>query len=804
MAFAVPPEILARGPLALKSYEKALADGETCVKTVPIMLIGQDRAGKTSLKKSLKGVRFDPEEDSTVGIDVDPSHFEVTTETWRTGTAGGEQDTDAAISFDHHAARWIVNNIKGGNKTPLIEPSASEIKTSSDNDETEISRQIFTSETEGDTNSYETPIEPPAFLNEKEFNISSFPVEHNPKALSDFTRNIPEEIAFETEKLLKGNWEDDRENIYSTLWDFAGQSVYYVTHPLFLTARAIYCLVYDLSLNPNELAKPLVKQGVYKKYQDTFNLRTNLDYLDFWMRSVASVAKCARDHKNTATITSEEGLLPQKLPPVFLVCTHADTPYDKNRSPQEIAYEILGCLKSKPYGIHLLDVFVVDNRKSGTACECSEVIRLRQQVLAVAEQLPYVKEAIPIKWLKFEKVITALKKKGNKCICFEDAKGIASKVCDVTEESDIKTLLDYWHDLRNIVHFDDSPELNKLVVLDPQWLIDVFKKVITVQPAYKLTEKKLLDKWNKLEAHGLLDEKLLVHMWTPLSNEKETYQSLIAIMEKFSLMCPWPLDASGNKSYLVPSMLKSHPPREIIELVASSEVPSLFLRFEDGHIPPGLFPRLVLEIFLWGKKEKFWKPAKLQLFCNFARYFTSTDNDCSVIFLCHSSFVEIVVHNANTGLHSDEGLFSKMSFSPNFQLDTTDVTCTRAVCSQVCLTLECMRHGFCWLKNMRYELSIICPVCCYSGGVNYCPVHGKQGCKEEECLHFWSISTLRSAKNATFCTRSASAKNTRVPVSQFSLWFPPLSHKVNVREILSKFESYFPRNCLHKKIFTSY
>lgn len=87
-----------------------------------------------------------------------------------------EQDTDAAISFDHHAARWIVNNIKGGNKTPLIEPSASEIKTSSDNDETEISRQIFTSETEGDTNSYETPIEPPAFLNEKEFNISSFPV----------------------------------------------------------------------------------------------------------------------------------------------------------------------------------------------------------------------------------------------------------------------------------------------------------------------------------------------------------------------------------------------------------------------------------------------------------------------------------------------------------------------------------------------------------------------------------------------------------------------------------------------------
>ena len=42
-----------------------------------IMLIGQDRAGKTSLKKSFLGLPFDPDEDSTEGIEVDPSKFEV-------------------------------------------------------------------------------------------------------------------------------------------------------------------------------------------------------------------------------------------------------------------------------------------------------------------------------------------------------------------------------------------------------------------------------------------------------------------------------------------------------------------------------------------------------------------------------------------------------------------------------------------------------------------------------------------------------------------------------------------------------
>ena len=41
------------------------------------MLIGQDRAGKTSLKKSFLGLPFDPEEESTDGIEVDPSKFEV-------------------------------------------------------------------------------------------------------------------------------------------------------------------------------------------------------------------------------------------------------------------------------------------------------------------------------------------------------------------------------------------------------------------------------------------------------------------------------------------------------------------------------------------------------------------------------------------------------------------------------------------------------------------------------------------------------------------------------------------------------
>ena len=70
-------EIQARGEKAQLCYQRALRDGAVNVQRARILLIGQDRAGKTSLKKSLIGLPFDPKENSTKGIEVDPSIFQV-------------------------------------------------------------------------------------------------------------------------------------------------------------------------------------------------------------------------------------------------------------------------------------------------------------------------------------------------------------------------------------------------------------------------------------------------------------------------------------------------------------------------------------------------------------------------------------------------------------------------------------------------------------------------------------------------------------------------------------------------------
>ena len=67
------------------------------------------------------------------------------------------------------------------------------------------------------------------------------------------------------DKVDKLYGEDD---IYSVLWDFAGQSVYYETHQLFLTSKAIYLLVYDLSRDPEGFAEPAKNQGCFEKIEE--------------------------------------------------------------------------------------------------------------------------------------------------------------------------------------------------------------------------------------------------------------------------------------------------------------------------------------------------------------------------------------------------------------------------------------------------------------------------------------------------------------------------------------------------------
>ncbi|PFX19101.1 putative serine/threonine-protein kinase pats1 [Stylophora pistillata] len=789
----IPPHILARGPSALKAYKKAIAEGKTFVRRVPIMLIGQDRSGKTSLKRSLRGQIFDEDENSTVGVTVDPSYFKVSHDVWKVGEKDEGVNSGTTFSYEYQAARLTVENLNEEqefmfpqnleedmliketlpikklsgfkeSRAPSI-PSSQRVPVKTERAEERIpdthsvsSGSVLTPEISHDLSL--DPADVP-MKNWESSDLSQVKITGEKRG-GDSIKDMPADVASIIEMLLQS--EDItkcEEDVFSVLWDFGGQTVYHATHPLFLTSNAIFLLVSDLSRNPFEKVKS-PKQGMFTELEDSHSLKTNMDYLDFWMSSVASLA--IQDEGNP--VVTQSDVLPEKLPPVFLVCTHADMPHDR-RGPKVQAGMVFGHLQNKPYNVHLYDdVFVVDNTKSGHESECPEVVRLRKEVLAVAKKLPQAKQAVPIRWLKFEKAIQTTKEEGRKWIPLQSAKDIASDVCDIVDDDEFSALLNFLHDQRILIHFDDTPNLNKMVVLDVQWLIDVLKEVITVRP-YDGKEKKFKDLWKKLEKEGVLEEDLLEHVWGSSYDDGETRESLVAIMEKFSLLCPLPSsDGSCSRTYLVPSMLMSHPPEDVLELVASAEAPPLFLRFESGQVPSGLFCRLVLQLFQWCKQE-YASPEYPQLYLNFARFYNSEEGNCSVILLCRMSSIEVVVHRGSSSNWETHRSKSKTT-SP---LHNNDDTFACAVLRQLELMLESMRIEFWWLQNMKYAVQFLCPVCCPGGAVSYCRTHLSKGCKQDECLHFWSKSELcRNMKNIC-CTRSATAKSNSISLKYFEAWF---------------------------------
>ena len=723
----------------MQAYRKALLDGKTSVKRVPIMFIGQWQSGKTNLKRSLKGENFEPKHISTEGIETDPSYCKVSKDVWKVGEkAQGANSEPASISYEQSAARCIWTSLKELRKGPKTE------------DIMDVNVQTLSDDVNAGPGMPQLP---------------------EPLEIPADIVNLIKQL-FQIEVADSGQ---DEEEMYFILWDFGGQSVYYATHPLFLTTRAIYFLVYNLSQNPNGKVSPQVMRGFYEDIEDVFCERTNMDYLDVWMSSVSSLVLQGEDPQEM----SASEMLPERLPPIFLVCTHADEPYQSS-NPYALARKIFGSLKKRVYGKHLVDVYVVDNTKSGTKEECPEVTRLRKEVQTVANELPQMKEAIPIKWLKYEKEIKVKLRHGYNWISLDEARKIAVEVCGISSTEQFLAMLNFLHDQRTLIHFHDTRELNEMVFLNLQWLINVFKKVITIRP-YESEEKKFDTLWLKLQTTGILEGKLLQHMWGPLFDNREICKGLIAMMEKFCLLCPLPSSADSElcNEYLVPSMLVFPPKEDITKLIASAGIPSLFVRFKSSQVPFGLFPRLVLMVFQWCTKE-LSSQSQPQLHQNFARFYTHPveGKGCSIILLCHSSFIEVVVHKESCaiGISADEE--SGLNLLSESSYDTFQVDFARAMCRQLGLMLECMRREFPWLKNIAYDFSVCCPVCCTGGFVNHCRSHNVRGCKEEQCLHLWSESQLRDCQEPLVCTRSVIAANYRVPVKYVGLWFRSVDEQV--------------------------
>ena len=173
------------------------------------------------------------------------------------------------------------------------------------------------------------------------------------------------------------------------LWDFAGQHLYYASYPVFLSTRAVYILVYDLSRKLNDTANPCFKHGIDKTHLSNPNKETNLENFLSWLVSLRTMCSLKPDVNDSKT---NVGDLSYCRPPVFIVGTHADKPC---QDIKEVESQIQQEISVKEYAVHVIRPFFTVDNTQGSADE--GVAALQKQIIEVLKQEPYMGEEVPIR-----------------------------------------------------------------------------------------------------------------------------------------------------------------------------------------------------------------------------------------------------------------------------------------------------------------------------------------------------------------------------------------------------------------------
>ena len=356
------------------------------------------------------------------------------------------------------------------------------------------------------------------------------------------------------------------------IWDFGGQEVFYTLHHLFLTEYSVYLVMFDMRkiLTQNE------------------RVRANaLKYISFWVNSVFLHAPNA---------------------PVLLAGTYADvitTKEEHERVHSTLCTNLDDQLMSKIVqpggsGGNSLTFFPIDNR------ERKGIDALRTKIESVVRKQDYVNVMVSVKWVQS---LDLLMSKEESWISLAAVRDIVKEFVTPSGE-EFDQMLRLFHELGIILHFTATTVLSEVVILDPQWLIDSFSKVIfdadihAIQGIQELEKMDLVNEAIILSREGIVTRDLLEFLW-----EKDSVEFLLDLMRRLLLIGNWKFKDS-DEQFLIPSMVASPRPKSIVARENMSA------EFVFDYLPNGVFERIVCMLVDYSSgKESSAKPQLYKGFC---------------------------------------------------------------------------------------------------------------------------------------------------------------------------------------------
>ncbi|KAL3889127.1 hypothetical protein ACJMK2_001481 [Sinanodonta woodiana] len=615
----IPAEILNMDTGSLQVYKKALCDGYEKVYNIRVMVVGQYGVGKTTLTQRLLGKNVNiSERHSTEGIDV---HVECSKVSLSTGEWTTQEKNAEKLSRLQRIVR-LLNEYSNKHESKREQDRQIELVTSVKNgngqDDQPIMAEPSTKQKVKQTSSQavESPI--------VRLGPDASSGIHSNKNEMDTVMKILKQVNENLGKLVK----DAVQYAAVAFWDFAGQCAFYTTHQTFLTSRAIYLLVIDFSQQVTDLIKD-DECFFDAKGKKLCNIT---EMIEIWLNMIHSCAPSSHPGR----------------PPVILIGTHVDKIPEKFRQKviDEYFMKVRQMLKNKPLVYHLMDNIAIDN----TQCD-PRLETLKSRIFELASQQPHWGEEKPARWLPLEQAIMTMKYSDAKVVPLSLIEEInRSSSVKIEDRSELEMFLSFQHAIGTILYFNEYG-LREKIMLDPQWMIDVFTSLIA---AKKFIEQNpiITKEWFEFEEKGKLTHKLIDAIWTkkdkPDFHDNKEY--LLLVMKKLNIIArpmAYTLDGKSVKKedyYLAPCILRQETPREIIcpELDPNEKSTSaLCFMCKENCLPPPIFHRLV------GACLTHWPIAKQDeeslIYCGSCVFDIDNYHRLSLHFIGHVIFARVTI-----------------------------------------------------------------------------------------------------------------------------------------------------------------
>lgn len=531
--YGVPNELTA-DPRTLELYETALREGKEKDRNVRVMVIGCYGQGKTSLVRHLTGQSLEGVE-STNGVEVQLCKSAIDgSDTWKI-----KQSDDVLTE----SVKRLVSVARATKFQKLLLDNPSEREVSADSSmEVEESgmdeEKTLPADTTVGQNDEKIMYEMKENVKETK-ELGADAPSSSVTALNSRTRFCSEysiEFAKEIKQSDSRTNESDENFLNLSIWDFGGQFVYYATHQLFHSRQAVYLLVFNI-------AKGLDVKIYDEDCPNELKQKKMEEYIKFWVNSVHTF------------VGNEEGT----EPPIFLVGTHVDMLEEQN-DVEDCFEEIRMLFDDTQCAFHIQPKhFAISNKNPDSAL----LKELRRSITGYCEK-QVADRFIPAKWIPLEK---SLKEKRNlKIVSFEKVKEIDSlNEIPIASDDQLKLFLRYHHEKGTFFYFENESDALNHVVLEPQFLIDAFRCIIT-SGKFCRVHANLRKLWRKLCNEAVLEKELLHELWSKdPENEFMKFEKLLLFFLQKHRIVAEALAFEENEAssgsiplnfFIVPSLLK--------------------------------------------------------------------------------------------------------------------------------------------------------------------------------------------------------------------------------------------------------